>query len=132
MRSTNGKQSFAMSNGNESNVKKTTEAKCIETDLEATMEEMSHRLEDFPLFDLPVVRQHLRLTFNGMACLELGRMKKNSNWTKYDQDAGDRRYQTNHNNGDEEVFVEFLKHLSIFPLFTFKHLPFMEFLQLES
>jgi predicted ATPase len=50
-----------------------------------TMECMLTRLEPYPLFDLALVRQHLRLTFNGLAALKLGRQKKCEAYTKLGQ-----------------------------------------------
>ena len=43
---------------------------------ETTMMAMTKRLEYYPLFDLPLVRQHLRLTFHGLAALTLGRKRR--------------------------------------------------------
>jgi hypothetical protein len=47
------------------------------------MELMMDRLQAYPLFDLPLVRQHLRMTFHGMSALKLGREKKNSEYTEF-------------------------------------------------
>lgn len=49
---------------------------------EETMEQMMARLEDYPYFDLPVVRMHLRLLFHGLASLLLGRRKKRKEYTR--------------------------------------------------
>ncbi len=51
-------------------------------DDEDTMEEMMVRLEDYPHFDLPIVRMHLRLLFHGIASLLLGRRKTNKNYSR--------------------------------------------------
>jgi hypothetical protein len=47
-----------------------------------TMQAMMERLESYPIFDLPLVRQHLRVTFHGLAALTLGRTEKNKEHTK--------------------------------------------------
>lgn len=49
---------------------------------ENEMRAMSQRLDEYPLFDLPLVRQHLRLTFHGMSCLLLGRKQGNNVFTR--------------------------------------------------
>jgi hypothetical protein len=48
---------------------------------EDCMEQMMARLDSYPLFDLPLVREHLRITFNGFAALLMGRRKKNNAYT---------------------------------------------------
>jgi hypothetical protein len=50
-----------------------------------TMQAMMERLESYPVFDLPLVRQHLRVTFHGLAALTLGRQEKNNEYTKQGQ-----------------------------------------------
>jgi predicted ATPase len=52
---------------------------CIFGDYDA-MIKMMDRLKEFPLFDLSLVREHLRLTFHGLAAFLVGRKQKNKQW----------------------------------------------------
>lgn len=52
---------------------------------EEEMESMMTRLDEHPLFDLPLVRQHLRLTFHGLSCLFLGRKRGDPRLTEKGQ-----------------------------------------------
>jgi len=48
----------------------------------ATMKEMIERLKTYPLFDLMTARQHLRITFLGLAAFELGNRETNKEYLK--------------------------------------------------
>ena len=50
-------------------------------DVEAVMDEMLDRLKDFPVYDLPIERQHIRMSYVGFASLIL-KSRKHMKWAK--------------------------------------------------
>lgn len=58
---------------------------CIFND-DLAMEAMMLRLDEYPLFDLPLVREHWRFTFHGLAAFQLGRQKTNKHLMRTGRD----------------------------------------------